>query len=35
MRVKFKPSDLSFATTLVQSVANPQSSLPILSNVLI
>ena len=35
MRVKFKPSDLSLATSLVQSVANPQSSLPILSNVLI
>ena len=35
MRVKFKPSDLNLATPLVQSVANPQSTLPILSNVLI
>lgn len=35
MRVRFKKADLLPAATVVQSVANPQSTLPILSNVLI
>lgn len=35
MRVRFKKSDLVPATAIVQSVANPQSTLPILSNVYI
>jgi DNA polymerase III subunit beta len=35
MRIRFKKSDLLQAVGVVQSVANPQSTLPILSNVLI
>jgi DNA polymerase III subunit beta len=35
MRVRFKKTDLAPAAAIVQSVANPQSTLPILSNVLI
>jgi DNA polymerase-3 subunit beta len=35
MRIRFKKSDLLPAAAIVQSVANPQSTLPILSNVLI
>ncbi len=35
MRVRFKKADLVPCTTLMQSVANPQSTLPILQNVLI
>lgn len=35
MRIKFKKSDLVQAANIVQSVANPQSTLPILANVLI
>ena len=33
MRIRFKKADLLPATAIVQSVANPQSTLPILSNV--
>ena len=35
MRIRFKKADLLPAAAIVQSVANPQSTLPILSNVLI
>lgn len=35
MRVRFRKSDLLPAAAVVQSVANPQSTLPILSNVLL
>lgn len=35
MRIRFKKSDLLPAAGIVQSVANPQSTLPILSNVLV
>jgi DNA polymerase-3 subunit beta len=35
MRIRFKKADLLSAASVVQSVANPQSTLPILSNVLI
>jgi DNA polymerase III subunit beta len=35
MRVRLKKADLAPATSIVQTVANPQSTLPILSNVLI
>lgn len=35
MRVRFKKSDLLPAAAVVQSIANPQSTLPILSNVLL
>jgi DNA polymerase-3 subunit beta len=35
MRVRFKKSDLLPAASIVQSIANPQSTLPILSNVLL
>ena len=33
MRIRFKKADLLPAAAIVQSVANPQSTLPILSNV--
>ncbi|MBX7247401.1 MAG: DNA polymerase III subunit beta [Candidatus Sumerlaeaceae bacterium] len=35
MRIRFKKADLLPAAAIVQSVANPQSTLPILSNILI
>jgi DNA polymerase-3 subunit beta len=35
MRVRLKKADLAPATSIVQTVANPQSTLPILSNVLL
>ncbi|MCX7765507.1 MAG: DNA polymerase III subunit beta, partial [Candidatus Sumerlaeia bacterium] len=35
MRVTFNYQDLTFAANVVHTIVNPQSSLPILSNVLI